>query len=219
MATHVLLVEDEPAIGSLVRTYLERDGLEVRWCRSGHEGLAALAERAPALLVLDLGLPDLDGLEVARASAPEVPVLVLTARASEPDRMAGFAAGADDYVVKPFSPREVVARARAILRRTAPDAGATVLRLGPVEVDRAARAARVDGRLVELTAKEFELLDHLAANPGRVLSRDALLEAVWGYAAPGQSRTVDQHVAQLRAKLGVPGAIATVRGAGYRAAP
>jgi DNA-binding response OmpR family regulator len=212
----VLLVEDEPAIGSLVRTYLERDGLDVRWCRGAADGLAALAERPPALVVLDLGLPDGDGLDVARAAAPGIPVLVLTARAGEPDRMAGFEAGVDDYVDKPFSPREVVARVRAILRRTAP-ATAPELRLGTVEIDSAARAVRAGGRPVELTAKEFDLLAHLAAHAGQVLTRDALLEAVWGFAAPGQSRTVDQHVAQLRGKLGAAVAIATVRGVGYRA--
>jgi DNA-binding response OmpR family regulator len=216
----VLLVEDEPAIGSLLLAYLERGGFAVRWCRTGREALTALAgPPAPALVILDLGLPDVDGLAVARAAAPAVPVLVVSARGAEPERMAGFDAGVDDYVVKPFSPREVVARAQALLRRAggAPAPGAPPLRLGPVEIDGGAREVRVDGRAVALTAKEHDLLAHLAAHAGQVLSREALLAAVWGFAAPGQSRTVDQHVAQLRAKLGVPGLIVTVRGLGYRA--
>ena len=217
-AAAILLVEDEPRIGTLVRAYLERDGFAVVWARSGAEALRRLAADGVDLAVLDLGLPDMDGLAVARRVTPGIPVVILTARSDEPERMAGFAARADDYVAKPFSPREVVARVRAVLRRAQPRrAAAEPLRVGPVVLRPAGHEVTVQGRRIELTAKEFELLWVLLEHAGQVLTRDALLERVWGYATPGQSRTVDQHVAQLRRKLGAPGLIRTVRGVGYQA--
>lgn len=221
MVTTVLLVEDEPNIAALLRTYLERDGLNVIWARSGSEALVALGRRLPGLVVLDLGLPDLDGLDLARRIGASTPVIMLTARDEEDERMAGFAAGADDYVAKPFSPREVVARVRAVLRRASDgrhEAAEQELRAGPVSLCPAAREARLDGHLIELTAKEFDLLAQLVRNAGMVMTRDVLLERVWGLIVPGQTRTVDQHVAQLRQKLGRPDLIRTVRGLGYKVA-
>lgn len=220
MPSSILLVEDERSIGALVRTYLERDGLAVSWVCSVSEALIELERRQPALILLDLGLPDGDGLELTRKLPPAVPVIMLTARGEEPERMVGFAAGADDYISKPFSPREVVARVRAVLRRSASGQAdqAEELVLGDVRLSPAAREVRLDGRPVELTAKEFELLWQLMRHAGMVLTRAALLERVWGFESPGQTRTVDQHVAQLRQKLGRPELIRTVRGVGYKAA-
>jgi len=218
MPAAILVVEDEPSIGSLVRSYLERDGFDAAWVRSGREALQRIAADPPQLIVLDLGLPDLDGLRIARQVTPRIPVIVLTARSEEPDRLAGFAAGVDDYVAKPFSPREVVARVRAVLRRrTRGDRDAEELRLGPIRLHPSTRRVTVDGRDVELTVREFALLEHLLRHPGRVLTRERLLEEVWGFAAPGETRTVDVHVAQVRGKLGVEGLIRTVRGIGYAA--
>jgi DNA-binding response OmpR family regulator len=227
MSPTVMLVEDEPHIGALVRTYLERAGYAVIWVRSGEESLAELRRHPIRLVVLDLGLPGIDGFEVCRRIGGEVPVIILTARDEEADRVAGLELGADDYVTKPFSPRELTARVKAVLRR----AGATggfggaggsgladdVLELGPVTVRRAAREVQVDGREVELTQREFDLLDFLIRHAGRVVTRDQLLESVWGFVTPGETRTVEVHVAQLRKKLGDPSLIRTVRGLGYKA--
>jgi DNA-binding response OmpR family regulator len=217
MAETVLVVEDEASIGSLVRRYLEREGFDVVWVRSGEQALAELPRHQVSLVVLDLGLPGIDGLEVCRRLRTEVPIIMLTARDEEPDRVAGLEAGADDYVPKPFSPRELVARVKAVLRRTAPGSPDDLLRVGPVTLSRSAREVRVDGREVELTAREFELLAYLLAHPGVVISRQSLLEHVWGFVYPGETRTVEVHVAQLRKKLGDPSLIRTVRGAGYKA--
>ncbi len=215
----ILVVEDEQSIGALVRTYLERDGFEVVWVRGGEEALSELPRHPVRLIVLDIGLPGIDGLEVCRRirARSRVPIIMLTARDEEADRVAGLEVGADDYVGKPFSPRELVARVRAILRRTEPQAQADVLVLGPVALAVGAREVRVDGVEVELTAREFDLLRHLMENPAVVLSREVLLDRVWGMAYPGETRTVDVHVGQLRRKLGHPGLIRTVRGAGYKA--
>jgi len=215
----ILVVEDEQSIGSLVRTYLGREGFDVVWVRSGEDALAELPRHPIRLVVLDIGLPGMDGFEVCRRvrARSTVPIIMLTARDEEADRVAGLESGADDYVPKPFSPRELAARVKAVLRRTEPKARADVLTLGPVTVSRASREVRVDGREVELTAREFDLLSHLVENAGVVLSREALLDRVWGLAYPGETRTVDVHVGQLRRKLGDPGLIRTVRGAGYKA--
>lgn len=216
---HILLVEDEPAIGDLVRRYLHAEGWQVTWARDGAGALDAAAAGGLALVVLDLGLPDLDGLEIARRLAGAVPVIALTARSEEPARLAGFAAGVEDYLGKPFSPRELVARVRVVLRRGAPAPAPAAIEHAGVVLDPADRRVSAGGAPVELTAKEFALAWALLGEPARIHTREALLERVWGYAAAGATRTVDQHVAQLRRKLGSAGVIETVRGVGYRAGP
>jgi DNA-binding response OmpR family regulator len=214
----VLLVEDEHSIGSMTRGYLERSGWRVVWVRSGEEALAELGRHQVRIVILDIRLPGIDGFDVARLvrTRSNVPILMLTARDEEPDRVAGLELGADDYLTKPFSPRELVARMKAVLRRTDGRGVEDVLTLDDVVLNRNAREVAVDGRAVELTTKEFDLLATLLANPGIVVSRDQLLDRVWGMTYPGGTRTVDVHVAQLRRKLGRPELIRTVRGAGYK---
>ncbi len=214
----VLLVEDEPSIGALVRSYLAQQRYEVVWVRSGEEALAELPRHPVRIVVLDIGLPGMDGFDVCREirRRSRVPVLMLTARDEEPDRVAGLELGADDYVTKPFSPRELSARIKAILRRSEQTVENVTLELDNIVLDRDAREVVVDGQDVELTAKEFDLLGCLMENPGIVLSRDTLLDRVWGMDFPGGTRTVDVHVAQLRRKIGRPELIRTVRGAGYK---
>jgi DNA-binding response OmpR family regulator len=221
MAGTILLVEDEESIASLLRAYLERDGYRVCWERSGAGALAAL-ERGPVeVVILDVGLPDVDGFEVCRRmrAASRVPILMVTARDEEVDRVAGLEIGADDYITKPFSPREVVARVRAVLRRMQPEPQdeAAELSLGDVVIRPSAREVLADGDQVELTAKEFDLLVFLIENRGVVLTRELLLDRVWGFDFPGGTRTVDVHVAQLRRKLDRPDLIKTIRGVGYKA--
>jgi DNA-binding response OmpR family regulator len=218
----ILVVEDEQAIAELVRAYLKRDGFGVVWASSGEQAMEELSRHAVRLVVLDIGLPGIDGFEVCRRlrARTGVPILILSARDEEVDRVAGLEAGADDYVTKPFSPRELVARVKAILRRAdgAGNGGEEgVLALADVELDRAARTVTAGGEAVELTGREFDLLAALLSHPGVVLSRDRLLELVWGGEFPGGTRTVDVHVAQLRAKLQRPELLRTVRGAGYKA--
>jgi len=214
----VLLVEDEHSIGSMTRGYLERSGWRVVWVRSGEEALAELGRHQIRIVILDIRLPGIDGFDVARLvrTRSDVPILMLTARDEEPDRVAGLELGADDYLTKPFSPRELVARMKAVLRRTDGRSAEDVLTLADVELNRNAREVAVDGQPVELTTKEFDLLATLLENPGIVVSRDQLLDRVWGMTYPGGTRTVDVHVAQLRRKLGRPELIRTVRGAGYK---
>jgi DNA-binding response OmpR family regulator len=216
----VLIVEDDRNIGNLVRQYLERDGYRVAWVRSGEDGLAELVRQRPDLVVLDVGLPGIDGFEVCRRirAAGETPVIMLTARDEEVDRVLGLELGADDYVPKPFSPRELVARVKAVLRRTQPKAPSDELRLGDVELRRGAREATASGAALDLTMKEFDLLACFMENSGLVLTREQLLEQVWGLEFPGGTRTVDQHVAQLRAKLDGALTIETLRGVGYKLA-
>jgi len=218
MGAMIMVVEDEPNIGALVRTYLQRAGHEVLWVRSGEEALAELRRHPIKLVVLDIGLPGIDGFEVCRRIGGQVPVIMLTARDEVPDRVAGLEVGADDYVSKPFSPRELAARVKAVLRRSG-RAGAAddVTAVGPVMLARGAREVRVDGREVELTQREFDLLEYLLRHKGQVVTRDQLLESVWGFISPGATRTVEVHVAQLRKKLGHPDLIRTVRGLGYKA--
>jgi DNA-binding response OmpR family regulator len=224
MATTIMVVEDEPNIAALVRTYLARAGYDAVWVRSGEDALAELHRHPIALVVLDIGLPGIDGFEVCRRIAGSVPVIMLTARDEETDRVAGLEVGADDYVAKPFSPRELTARVKAVLRRAGrPGApaggdGADVIALGPVTLARGAREVHVDGAEVELTQREFDLLEYLMRHAGQVVSRDQLLESVWGFLSPGETRTVEVHVAQLRKKLGRADLIRTVRGLGYKAA-
>ncbi len=219
MAATVLVVEDEPNIGELLRTYLQRDGHQVVWVRRGEDALVELRRHPIKLVLLDIRLPGIDGFEVCRRIGGAVPVIMLTARDEEADRVAGLEMGADDYVTKPFSPREVMARVKAVLRRAATQPfPEDISQVGPVTVARAAREVHVDGRKVSLTQREFDLLDYLVRRAGRVVPRDELLESVWGFVSPGETRTVEVHVAQLRKKLGHPDLIETVRGLGYKVA-
>ena len=215
----VLVVEDDASIGRLVAGYLERDGFVAVWVRSGEEALERLVARPVALAIVDVGLPGMDGValvhELRRRGS--MPVVMLTARDQEDDRIAGFAAGADDYVPKPFSPRELMARVHAVLRRSAAPPPVDELAIGDVVVRRAAREVTVAGRPVELRGREFDLLAHLLEHRDRYCDREELLETVWGLAYPGGTRTVDVHVAALRRKLGRPALIRTMRGSGYRA--
>jgi DNA-binding response OmpR family regulator len=216
----LLLVEDEESIGSLVRAYLEQTGYRVAWVRSGEEALQQLDQVAPRLVILDIGLPGADGFDVCRQIRirSAVPILMLTARDEEADRVAGLEVGADDYMWKPFSPRELAARVKAVLRRSEPAASPPQrLELGDVALDPQAREVTVAGEPVELTGKEFDLLAYLVENAGIVVSRDQLLDRVWGMTYAGGTRTVDVHVAQVRRKLGRPETIRTLRGSGYKA--
>jgi DNA-binding response OmpR family regulator len=215
----VLVVEDEPAIAELQRLYLTREGFGVHVEQDGAAGLAAARRLKPVAIVLDVGLPTMDGTEVCRALRAEgdwVPVLFVTARDEEVDRVLGLELGADDYVTKPFSPRELVSRVRAVLRRTQGQVATPPLVLQGIRLDLDAREASVDGVEVLLTVTEFDLLAALLRHPGRVLSREQLLSQVWGYEAAGGTRTVDVHIGQVRQKLGPAGdLIRTVRGVGY----
>jgi DNA-binding response OmpR family regulator len=219
MAGTILLVEDEEDIASVVRAYLERDGFQVVWAARGVDGLLALERHEVRLAILDLRLPDADGLDVCRAIREQsrMPIVILTARDEEIDRITGLELGADDYVPKPFSPRELVARVRAVLRRADPAPESDLATIGDVVVDRAARTVTVAGEPVELTAKELDLLAYFGDHEGIVLSRERLLDRVWGLSFPGGTRTVDVHVSQLRKKLDRPALIRTVRGSGYKA--
>lgn len=224
MADHetvVVLVEDDPNIADLVDLYLRDAGYRVYQAADGERGLELVAQRRPAIVVLDIGLPGrLDGLDVCRQlrESDHVAVLMLTARADEVDRVIGLEMGADDYLAKPFSPRELVARVKAILRRVEgpPRDAPSVLRTGDIEVDLGRREVRRAGAPVALAAREFDLLQHLVENRGLALSRRQLLDAVWGVDWVGDERTVDVHVRQLRKKLGDGLALATVWGVGYR---
>ena len=218
----ILLVEDEEGIATLVRTYLEQDGFEVIWTAKGVEGLIALEHNDICLAILDLQLPDADGLDLCRAirERSRLPIVIVTARDEEIDRITGLELGADDYVTKPFSPRELVARVRAVLRRAEPPAEDTdVVSGGDVVLERGGRTVTVAGHAVELTGKEFDLLAFLLDHPGFVMSRERLLDQVWGLEFAGGTRTVDVHVAQVRKKLGRPDLIRTVRGSGYKSSP
>ena len=215
----VLVVEDEPAIAELQRLYLTREGYGVHLARDGAEGLSAARRLKPVAIVLDVGLPTMDGTEVCKALRDEgdwVPVLFVTARDDEVDRILGLELGADDYLTKPFSPRELVSRVRAVLRRTQGNVAQPPLTLGPIRLDLETREVTVDDQAVALTVTEFDLLAALLRKPGRVLSRDQLLSQVWGYEAAAGTRTVDVHVGQVRQKLGAAGdLIRTIRGVGY----
>ena len=217
----VLVVEDERAISDLLRMYLTREGFGVHVATTGPDGLSYARTLHPIAIVLDVGLPGVDGTEVCRQLRAEgnwVPVLFCTARDDEVDRIIGLELGADDYITKPFSPREVVARVKSVVRRAQHAAEAPgPLSLGDVQLDPVTRRVSVAGEPMMLTATEFDLLAHLMDNPGRVYSRDQLLSEVWGYAAVVGTRTVDVHVAQVRSKLGEHDIIRTVRGVGYSA--
>jgi DNA-binding response OmpR family regulator len=223
MPTRILIVEDDPDIADLVAHYLDKAGFITERVTSGREALTAIATKPPDLLVLDLMLPQVDGLEVCRMVRSEkktaaIPIIMLTARAEESERIVGLELGADDYLAKPFSPNELVARVRALLRRAQRGpAPAPTLVYGPIVVDTERHVVLSEGRDVTLTAKEFLLLEYLLQHRGRVLSRDVLLTDVWGYRYTGGTRTVDVHVRRLREKLPIlADALVTVKQFGYK---
>jgi DNA-binding response OmpR family regulator len=217
----ILVVEDEPNIADLVDLYLHREGFRVLKKSTGADGLAAIRDQRPRLVVLDVGLPDMDGLEVCRRirSTSSLPVIFLTARGDEVDRVLGLELGADDYLTKPFAPAELVARVKAVLRRTDGTQPVEIVPAGRAVVDVGRREIRVDEDPVDFTTKEFELLRFLAERSGLALSRQQILDGVWGPDWFGDERTVDVHIAQVRKKLGDACVIATVRGVGYRLEP
>ena len=218
----VLIAEDERAIADLERLYLTEAGFGVHVERDGAAVLPAIERLRPVAIVLDVGLPGRDGLDICRAlraAGDWTPVVFVTARDDEIDRILGLELGADDYITKPFSPRELVARVRTVLRRSRGENGRAPVRLGPLALDLEARRVTTDGGgEIALTATEFDLLSYLIRKPGRVFTREQLLSEVWGYNAAAGTRTVDVHVAQVRGKLGAHGdLIRTVRGVGYAA--
>jgi two-component system, OmpR family, alkaline phosphatase synthesis response regulator PhoP len=218
----ILLVDDEPSIIQLARMYLEREGFRVQDARDGEAALEAVNRLQPDLLVLDIMLPKLDGFEVCkrlRASKNSAAILMLTARDEDVDKILGLELGADDYLTKPFNPRELVARVKAILRRGISNTGedASPIRFGDLEINPLRREARLGSRTIELRTQEFDLLLTLAGQPGRVFTREQLLHLAWGFDFYGQTRTVDVHVAHLRRKLeGGHVRIETVSGVGYK---
>jgi len=219
---HILVVDDERAIRRLLRMYLTDAGFTVAEAADGRQALDQVRRGGIDLVLLDLMLPEVDGLEVCRQvrSGAGLPIIVVSARGEEAQRVKGLELGADDYVVKPFSPAEVVARVRAVLRRiSAPPDPHRVLRAGPATIEPASRRVTVAGRPVELTRLEFDLLAELAANPNVVYTRDRLLEKVWGYQSGVGGKTVDVHVANLRRKAGEDIGIVAVRGVGYKLEP
>jgi DNA-binding response OmpR family regulator len=218
----IVVIEDDASIGKLLHQTLAASGFRVTVRTTGASGLLAVEQDGADLVVLDLGLPDVDGIEVLRRlrDVAATPVVVLTARTDESDRILGLELGADDYVDKPFSPRELTARVRAVLRRSRPDPRPTgVLEAGEVVLDPARHEVAVAGERVELTSTEFDLLEFLLRHAGTVCRRELLLEEVWGYHPSSATRTVDVHVGQLRRKLGSAAAVTTVRGVGYRLDP
>jgi DNA-binding response OmpR family regulator len=220
----VLVVEDEPSIASFVSLYLKNAGFAVRAVTNGRDALAQVAAEQPSLIVLDLMLPDIDGIEICRRirASSEVPILMLTARDEDVDKIIGLEVGADDYMTKPFNPRELVARVKSILRRAAPakkERESEVMKHGDLSIDAGRREVKVGEQEIQLAPKEFDLLWELLDHKGLVLTRDQLLERVWGYTFAGDTRTVDVHVRQLRRKLGDASPIVTVWGVGYKVSP
>jgi two-component system, OmpR family, response regulator RegX3 len=211
----VLIVEDEQPIAEPLAEGLRREGFDVEWAPTG---AAALEADEPDVVLLDLRLPDMDGLDVCRSirARSDVPIIVVTARGDEPDRVVGLELGADDYVVKPFGLRELIARIRAVTRRGRTASAEGPLRVGDLEVDSRSRRVRVGKRELDLTPKEFDVLAMLVRDPGAVVSRRRLLGEVWDTSWYGSTRTIDVHIAALRRKLGDPGWIETVRGVGFR---
>lgn len=221
----VLIVDDEPGITRLVSMYLEREGFQTLIARTGAEALDAVASTKPSVVILDIMLPDVDGWEVCREirRTSDVPIIMLTAREGDEDKIVGLELGADDYVTKPFVPRELVARVKAILRRARPapvEQNDSILDLKELHIDTAKREVRLNGEVITLRAKEYDLLVELARRPGVVFSREKLLQDVWGYDFFGDSGTIDVHVRRLRSKLNDdssnPRFIETVWGVGYR---
>jgi DNA-binding response OmpR family regulator len=218
----ILLVDDEPSITELARMYLERDGFRIHEAADGESALEAATKQKPALIVLDVMLPKLDGFDVCRklrTAGDNVPIIMLTARDEDIDKILGLELGADDYLTKPFNPRELVARVKAILRRSESkkDSDNKPIHRGDLMIDPASREARLAVRTLDLRAQEFDLLLTLAESPGRVFSREQLLQLAWGFDYYGQTRTVDVHIAHLRKKLeGGAVKIETVTGVGYK---
>ena len=218
----ILIVDDEPKITRLVRDYLENAGFRVTIARDGHEALMRARTERPDLIVLDLGLPGVDGLDVTRALRRDtgLPIIMLTARAAEADTVVGLELGADDYVTKPFSPRELVARVRAVLRRREADAGIAILRAADLSLDLGRMRVEAAGRRIDLTPSEFALLAAMARQPGRVFTRSQLLDAIHGVAFESYERAIDAHVKNIRRKLEPdprqPRYLLTVYGVGYR---
>ncbi len=222
----VLVVDDEPGMQDIVQMYLARAGFRVVLAGDGEAALAAVEREMPALIILDLMLPSVDGLEVCRRlrRISDVPIIMLTARDEDVDKVVGLELGADDYVTKPFNPRELAARAKAVLRRrtAAPQAPLSpeIVQIGSLTISRASRTVAISGQPLELTLREFELLWILADHPGQAFERERLLELAWGYDFPGGTRTVDMHIAQLRKKLAAAGCtdltITTLPSVGYR---
>ena len=220
----VLVVEDETSIASFVALYLKNAGYRIRTVGTGREALEQVAQEKPSLIVLDLMLPDMDGLEVCCRirQTSDIPILMLTARDEDVDKIIGLEVGADDYLTKPFNPRELVARVKSILRRSVPErreVQTKQIKHGDLEIDVGRREVLVSGKEVQLAPKEFDLLWELLDHRGLVLTRDQLLERVWGYTFAGDTRTVDVHVRQLRRKLGEASPIVTVWGVGYKVGP
>jgi len=220
----ILIVEDESSIASFVALYLKNAGYSVRTVTKGADALDQVSSDPPSLTILDLMLPDIDGIEVCRRirKTSDVPILMLTARDEDVDKIIGLEVGADDYMTKPFNPRELVARVKSILRRSTPErrqADSAVLRHGDLSIDAGRREVRVGEDEIQLAPKEFDLLWELLDHRGLVLTRDQLLERVWGYTFAGDTRTVDVHVRQLRRKLGDASPIVTVWGVGYKVSP
>ena len=223
MSDTILVVDDEQRIIDLAKMYLEQDGYRVMSATDGVNALGKILEDKPSLVVLDLMLPGMDGLEVCRRVRAEsdVPIIMLTARSDDIDKIVGLELGADDYLTKPFNPRELVARVKAILRRadrkSIRDDAPTHIEIGNLTIDAQRRAVEIDGNSIDLRMKEFDLLQTLAENPGMVFSREKLLDVVWGYDFAGETRTVDVHIAHLRHKLdGMQATIETVWGVGYK---
>ncbi len=214
----VVVVEDEAPIADVIRRYLERDGFRVTLCSTGRGALTTIRRDRPVAAILDIGLPDIDGLAVCqqlRADGDWTPIIFVTARDDDVDRILGLEVGADDYLVKPFNPRELMARIRSVLRRGSASGAGVVLQVGRVRLDTGQRRVWADEVELGFTATEFNLLAHLMRSPGQVFERGALLQSVWGYLASAGLRTVDVHVAALRSKLGAASPIRTIRGVGY----
>ena len=221
---NILVVEDESSIASFVSLYLKNAGYGVRTAANGLDALAQVAQEMPGLIVLDLMLPDIDGIEVTKRirQTSDVPILMLTARDEDVDKIIGLEVGADDYLTKPFNPRELVARVKSILRRASPERRereSETIEHGDLRIDAGRREAKVGDEEIQLAPKEFDLLWELLDHRGLVLTRDQLLERVWGYTFAGDTRTVDVHVRQLRRKLGDASPIVTVWGVGYKVSP
>ena len=220
--TRIIVVEDDPSVAELVTLYLKNAGFVVEHCGTATEARTAFARGTPACVILDLGLPDADGLDLFAElrRSHDAPVIALTARAEDVQKISGLEAGLDDYLTKPFNPRELVARVQAVIRRATGSGGTRPLEVGNLRLDPARHEVTVGDVAVALRAKEFELLEAFCRQPGIVLTRDKLLENVWGFAFPGETRTVDVHVKQLRDKLsGSTAKIETVWGVGYKLVP